>query len=478
MPILVTNSELRMLQVKTRMPFRYGIATMTEFPLVFVRVCLQANGGRHCGIASDLLPPKWFVKQPNQPASEEIDEMLEVIQHALTRVIGLESDTVFGLWRKLYDRQAAFGVERGHPPLLAHFGTSLVERAVMEAFCRAGQMPFAQAISSNAFGIRLGEIHPELGGTEPGDWLPSAPLPRVIARHTVGLGDPLREKDIPAGEVLDDGLPQSLEACIRRYGLKHFKVKVAGDWQQDLPRLRELCALAQECDVREARFSLDGNEQFDSVAAFRAYWEKLCGETWFAWLLERLLFVEQPLRRDAALEEAVAPSLLDWNQRPPILIDESDGDLGALPQALRLGYQGTSHKNCKGVIKGIANRCLIEKRSRHPDAKQAPSGKFMMSGEDLCNQGPTALLQDLAAMACLGIPSVERNGHHYCAGLSAFAPSLQNTMLKHHPDLYHRTARGWPSLKIENGSLSLRSINQSPFGVGWSLPFESFPANL
>jgi hypothetical protein len=34
---------------------------------------------------------------------------------------------------------------------------------------------------------------------------------------------------------------------------------------------------------------------------------------------------------------------------------------------------------------------------------------LMMSGEDLCNTGPIALLQDLAVMAALGIESVERN---------------------------------------------------------------------
>ena len=34
-----------------------------------------------------------------------------------------------------------------------------------------------------------------------------------------------------------------------------------------------------------------------------------------------------------------------------------------------------------------------------------------MSGEDLANVGPVALLNDLAVMSVLGVEDVERNGH-------------------------------------------------------------------
>src|SRR5207302_8085313 len=60
---------------------------------------------------------------------------------------------------------------------------------------------------------------------------------------------------------------------------------------------------------------------------------------------------------------------------------------------------------------GIANACLLEKRRRDGE-------RVVLTGEDLCNLGPVALLQDLALMALLGIEHVERNGHHYYRGLS------------------------------------------------------------
>ena len=92
-----------------------------------------------------------------------------------------------------------------------------------------------------------------------------------------------------------------------------------------------------------------------------------------------------------------------------------------------------------------------------------------MSGEDLCNTGPVALLQDLAMMAALGIESVERNGHHYHAGLSQFPAAVQESVLRRHEDLYCRSPLGWPTLRVNDGRLALGTINGAPFGVGFEL---------
>ena len=158
-----------------------------------------------------------------------------------------------------------------------------------------------------------------------------------------------------------------------------------------------------------------------------------------------------------------------WPDRPQLIIDESDGAPEDLRTALGIGYAGTSHKNCKGIFKGVAHRCLL----RAVELEQ-PARRVLMSGEDLCNVGPVALLQDLAAMAALGIESVERNGHHYHAGLSQFPAVVREQVLEHHPDLYVRSSNGWPTLRIQEGGLDLSSLNKAPFGVGFELAVESF----
>jgi hypothetical protein len=220
---------------------------------------------------------------------------------------------------------------------------------------------------------------------------------------------------------------------------------------------------------RDQAVSLDGNEQFRSVGDFRSWWEALAGRPALRPLLDRLLFIEQPLHRDAALEEEVGRELARWPDPPPLIIDESDATLECLPRALALGYSGTSHKNCKGVFKSIRSACLLEKRRRGE-----PSRTYLLSGEDLANIGPVALLEDLAAAATLGAASVERNGHHYFAGLSQFTEGTQRQVLRAHSDLYRRSPQGWPTLRIEGGRLELGSVLAAPFGVGFELDLSEF----
>jgi L-alanine-DL-glutamate epimerase-like enolase superfamily enzyme len=443
---------------------------MTEMPYLFLRAHVEFGFQRASGIAADCLPVKWFTKIPTRSIADEIEEMLLVIEHAAQIAEGQTGASVFELWQKIYAAQDAWRNERNLPPLLAHFGTSLVERALIEAAGRHAQLPFAAMLRENRLGIRLGEIHPALRGSTPRDWLPAQPLASVIARHTVGLADPLRDAEIRPEDRVDDGLPQSLEECISAYGLKHFKLKASGNFQKDVPRLREIAMVLRERCGESFAVTLDGNEAFDDPMNFRLWWDALRLDPEVARMFERLLLVEQPFHRDFALSNEVGALIAGWSDGPPMIIDESDGELGSLPRALELGYRGASHKNCKGVFKGIANRCLLAQR-----AQLDPRRKWIMSGEDLCGVGPVAVLQDLAVQAALGNASVERNGHHYVAGLSGFTEEFQEAMLFAHPDLYQPSSAGWPTLRIRGGELALSSINRAPLGVGTELPVDHLP---
>jgi L-alanine-DL-glutamate epimerase-like enolase superfamily enzyme len=455
MRIKIRQGRLFRREMRTRMPFRYGIATVTGLPHLFVRLSVLVDGVEQTGLAADHLAPKWFTKNPEATPEYDIAEMLTVIRQALLFAEGQDAETPFDLWRGLYERQAAWGAREGLAPLLTNFGVSLIERAMLDAVCRAAGRPFAALLRENTFGIRLGDLRPELAGSAPADYLPEAPLPRILCRHTVGLIDPLTDADIPEGERLTDGLPQSLTACIREYGLRHFKLKVGGNPEGDTERLARIVAtIAENVPDDDWAFSMDGNESYASVADFRAFWEAVRRHPMLAPRLSRhLLFVEQPMHRRIALSAEVGAAFADWPDRPPLIIDESDGALSDLPTALSLGYVGTSHKNCKGVFKGIRNACVLKKMGG------------LLSGEDLSNVGPVALLQDMAVQAALGIESVERNGQHYFAGLSMFPQEFQDAMQSAHPDLYRRTASGFPTLAIENGHTSLGTVNAAPFGL-------------
>ena len=443
-----------MIELRTRMPFQYGIATLTALPHLFVRAQVEVDGQVLLGVAAENLPPKWFTKNPKTSFEEDVSDMLAVIESACdcARAAG-SAATPFELWSRVYEAQKRWATKTRHPPLLWGFGVSLIERAVIDAFCRATGRSFAGALRSNSLGIRPGEVHAELGDALPGDFLPSAPLRSLIIRHTVGLSDPLTDRDIPSSERLEDGLPQSLESCVAAYGLTHFKIKLSGAIERDVSRLR---AIASVLRGRDVRFTLDGNENYRDVESLRTMWELIASEPF----LKRMIVLEQPLHRDVALSLETSRQLLAWTDRPRMIIDESDESIDSAARALRAGYCGTSYKSCKGVFKGIANACLMARRGA------------IMTAEDLSTVGPVSLMQDLAVVASLGIPHVERNGHHYFRGLTAFTRSVQEQVLRAHPDLYQDA--GFATLRIESGSIVVGSVAAAPFGHG--IDFD--PANL
>lgn len=468
MSIRVLETSLHILNTRTRIPFKFGITTMTRSPQLFVRVVAEIEGDRQVGIAADHLPPKWFTKDPATSFKDDVDEMLKVIETACDVARATpRSASVFAWWRAMHDGMSAWGGGWTKPPLLTHFGTSLLERALLDAFCRLHKLPLARAVREDRLGIDLGAVHRELDGAQPKDLLPGEPLRSIVARHTVGLADPLTDVEIPAAERVDDGLPQSLEAAIRAYGLTHFKVKLVGDVARDVERVRRVADVI-EANVKggDYRHTLDANENFKAVEPFRAFWESLTREPMLSRFLSRLLFVEQPLHRSVALSPEVAKAFAAWQGRPPTIIDESDGELSSCPTALLAGYVGTSHKNCKGVFKGIANACLLaHRRKKNPGVGDA----YVLSGEDLANVGPVALLQDLAVVATLGVTHVERNGHHYFRGLSMLPEDLQQTVLKSHHDLYRKHEAGFPTARIEGGRMNIGTLVDAPFGTAFTL---------
>ncbi len=457
-------------RTRTRFPFRYGIASMTDVPHLFVRTRVAVGNKSSFGLTSEGLPPKWFTKNPATTFDQDLPEMLEVISHAakLAEQIAQTPVTFFDFWRELYRQQCEWAKSRSLAPLLANLGVSLVERAVLDGLCRLAEQPLHRLVAADRLGLRLGEIYAELGDAQPRDLLPAAPLEACFVRHTVGLGDALTPADIPANERVDDGLPQDVESSIRTYGLRYFKVKIFGDPQRDLPRLRDLNRLLQRETGGNYFVTLDGNENFKNFAAFCEFWQSASADADLRDLWARIIVVEQPVHRDHALNDDAGATLRTWTDRPPLIIDESEGTLGDLPRALTLGYVGTSHKNCKGIVKGIANACLLEHRRRRGE-------RVVLTGEDLCTLGPVALLQDLAMMSLLGIEHVERNGHHYYRGLSLWPEDWQRATTAAHDDLYAQHPQGFACLQIRDGRLRLDSVNAAPFGVQPAFEPSRFP---
>jgi hypothetical protein len=144
----------------------------------------------------------------------------------------------------------------------------------------------------------------------------------------------------------------------------------------------------------------------------------------------------------------------------PVIIDEADGWVSAFQEAVRLGYRGVSHKNCKGIYKSLHNLALAAVHNARIGREE-----LFLSAEDLSNLPVVPLQADLAAVALLGIGHVERNGHHYFRGLGHLPEAEKAAALAAHPGLYKRREHE-VFLKITDGMLDCASL-QVP-GMGFA----------
>jgi len=417
----IVSVDLLERDVKLRMPFRFGVVTLTESPQAFARCRIRTEDGREAeGAAAELLAPKWFDKNPALSNEDNYEQLRASLRTARDRYIAHEMDTA---WRHSSPTKG----------LVENYGPALLDRAILDALCRALGVSFYDAVKSNLIGA--GKFD---GMDLPRHFSKLTERQSIAARHTVGLVDPITAAD--QSERVNDGLPETLEEVVARYGQRWFKLKVGGDAKADVARLSSIASVLDRIPGAY-HASLDGNEQYDDMTGVAELWSRMKAESRLKRLVESIIFIEQPVKRQKALERKIAG--ID----KPVIIDESDDSLDAFPRAKALGYKGVSSKTCKGIYKSLINRARCE----------AWGQDYFMSGEDLTIQPGLALQQDLALVTLLGITHVERNGHHYVNGMAGLGRGEQDAFLAAHPDLYERSY-GAVRVRIANGDLSIGSL--------------------
>ena len=432
--------------VVLRLPFRFGIVTLTTCPQAFARVAIRTEGGVEAvGVAAEMMVPKWFDKNPALGNDENVAQLRDVLCLAREAYLGdTSSATAFGHFARHYDAHLAACAARGHNPLLANYGPALIDRAILDALCRAQGADFYAAMRANLAGI--GTARPEFAGFDFDAFLAGmAPAASIHARHTVGLVDAITAADL--GERVGDGLPETLEEVVAAHGHRYFKLKVGGDIAADLARLE---AIAGVLDARADPYfaTLDGNEQYPDASAVIELLAGMRARPALARLVASILFVEQPIHRKAALEA-------DFRAVPlglPVIVDESDGELDTFVRARGRGYTGVSSKTCKGLYKSVLNAA----RCARWNAEEGGT-RYFMSAEDLTTQAGLAVQQDLALVNLLGITHVERNGHHYVNGMAAMPAHEQAAFLAAHPDVYERS-HGAVRVAIREGRIAIGSL--------------------
>jgi len=431
--------------VRMRVPFRFGSSTLAACPQLFVRAEVDVAGrGVAHGWAAELMVPKWFDKRTEFAAAANVKHLARSVELARAAYTGDTAATPFGLFARHSATVSAQASAAGLTDLSGAFGQAVIDRAVIDAVCRALGISFFDAARRNVLGLQDTALASDLRGWNWNKWLARlVPLQSLEIRHTVGLLD-----EIHTVWYSEDGLPASLPAVIERYGHRYFKIKLGGDATSDIERLRAVLATLAR-SARDARYTLDANEQYADLDALQRLLEQLRG-------MPLPLYIEQPLPREASL----APALKSIRSPAPLLMDEADGTLDAFVQGRGAGWTGVSSKGCKGLYKALMNRARCQRWNRkHGETR------YFMSAEDLTCQAGVCLQQDLALAALLGLTHGERNGHHFGDGFGSAPAAESRAFADAHPDLYERTS-GPPRLRIRAGTVALGSLFTTGFACG------------
>jgi hypothetical protein len=456
--LVVREIETGVRPVHLRMPFRFGAVTLQACPQLFVRVTVELEGRAvSIGHAAELMVPKWFDKRPEFTLADNVSHLAGSVELASQAYLYDSPATCFELFGRHHGGVQAQGQRRGLTELSCSFGQAVLDRAVIDAVCKALDLSFFDAARRNVFGIEAHAAIADMRDFDFTPWLASLPPPlaSLFARHTVGLLDDLQGAD-ESGDESPDELPRSLAAVIARHGHRFFKIKLAGDPAKDAGRVADVLDVLDRL-VPDHRYTLDGNEQYDGASSLAEFFRRLTALPCFKRRPDALLYVEQPVSRDFSLDRALATT----DTPAPLLMDEADGTLDAFVRGREHGWRGVSSKGCKGIYKAIVNRARCARWNDDARRDGLPPA-FFMSAEDLTCQAGLAVQQDLAMASLLGLAHCERNGHHYVDGFGDAPPKEQRSFALLHNDLYDASS-GHPRLAISKGRIAIDSLFKTGF---------------
>lgn len=425
--------------VTMRLPFQFGNTEVRETAEMYCKINAEISGQVVHGYAAQLMVPRWFDKRTTLSNEDTVNELRHISKMA-ARVAGGMSGTAASLSQELRAEMPS-QLDKKTPALAAGFGPALIEMALIDAACRAADLPFWQAAQTDVFG---------LGRHLPVDLTPdafAAALKQIKApdqitlRHTIGFDAPLQDRP---GDAPQDGLPVTVSEVAEATDITAWKIKLKGDPASDAGRLSELQSVLH--GRMQGGITLDANEQY-TPEAFRELLDRLAADS-LCEMKQAIRFFEQPFARETALQTRA-----DFGV--PLVIDESDDSLDALPQALAMGWAGTSIKSCKGVLRALINKA----RTQSADA--------ILTGEDLTCQPGLCWTQDTAMAAACGVRDVERNGHHFAGGMQGASEVEQRAMLAVHDDIFCQSNR--PDLAIRGGKVRIKSLNTIGFGASGTL---------
>ena len=163
--LAVESVSFFMRNVRMRLPFRYGKACLTAAPLLHVKlVAREEDGAFVTGTSADMLPPKWFDKAPDKDFHRNISDLVLAAKTGVQGYLAVANScrTPFDIWREAYGLVQDATQLVGLNALTGSFGSSIIERALIDAAGKASECSYHTLVKRNLLGIDPGAVHDEL----------------------------------------------------------------------------------------------------------------------------------------------------------------------------------------------------------------------------------------------------------------------------------------------------------------------------
>ena len=220
MPYKIEQAELLIRETPPdRQSFAIGGKPTKRRPraILLVRLLLSDDRGKTAwGVAGDRPSFGWLDKRPGYTPEEKLERLLELVRGARDIYLSKPFKSPETHWINCHREILQLGIEQKHEALSSTFASALLERAMLDAFCRLHGVSLFDALKQRLLEPNFAELDPSLKGMKLHELLPSQPRVSFNIRHTVGLSDPLLDSEIVPDERINDGEPESLDASAHR----------------------------------------------------------------------------------------------------------------------------------------------------------------------------------------------------------------------------------------------------------------------
>ncbi len=425
--VRVIETRVYFLEVRNRIPLKFGPETTTE--VTCARVCVRVadrNGRTAEGWGETPLNVQWVWPSalPYAVRHDRLKAFCLRLAKAWTEFPCAGHPIEVGYEFKEHElpglrKDADVPGQESMPTLAALVCCSPFDIALHDAYGQLLGRPvydtFTQEFMNRdlaAFLTAAAGARVSFTGKFPADFLLSKAPARIRAWHLVGGLDLLDDAERTGREPQDD-YPVVLPDWIRRDGLRCLKVKLRGvDAAWDYERILKVgrIALAHNVDWLSADFNCTVREP-EYVTTLL---DRLRDES--PRIYGMLLYVEQPFPYDLEAHQIDVHAIAS---RKPLFLDESAHDWRVIRLGRELGWSGVALKTCKTQSEALLS------------CAWARAHGMTLMVQDLSNPMLAQIPHALLAAHVGTIMGIETNGMH-------FYPEASRAEAVVHPGLYTR----------------------------------------